>query len=38
MDFKEEIIKMVKEIESKNILEYLYIIVLDVYKEDKGIE
>lgn len=35
MDYKKEIIKMVEEIENIAILNYIYIIVSDMAKENK---
>jgi len=35
MDFKQEIVSMVNEIENQDILEYIYILVLDISKEEK---
>ena len=35
MDYKEKIIEMVKKINNQDILNYIYIIVSDVVKEDR---
>lgn len=35
MDYKEKIIEMVNEINRKDILRYIYIIINDIMKEEK---
>ncbi len=35
MDYKEKIIELVEKINNQDILNYIYIIVLDIAKEDK---
>lgn len=33
MDYKNEIIKLIKKINSEQVLKYIYIIITDIFKE-----
>lgn len=33
MDYKNEIIKLIKKINSEQVIKYIYIIITDIFKE-----